>query len=142
MVLEVFSLFFTGFLAGSVLPLASEAYLVYEVMQHPEKWGWFFLAITVGNTIGGVLTWYLGRLARVQKVKLWLDKPRNSKWYDKASKNGSWVLVLAWVPIVGDVLVFAGGVLKFPLGPSVLWMFVGKALRYAFVVGSALFWVS
>ena len=44
---------------------------------------------------------------------------------------GSVALLLSWVPVIGDALCAAAGVLRLNWAACLLWMAVGKGLRYA-----------
>ena len=59
-----------------------------------------------------------------------LQNPR----VEQLRRRGPPVLVLAVLPLVGDALVLAAGWLRMPFWPSVFWIAVGKALRYALVL--------
>jgi membrane protein YqaA with SNARE-associated domain len=47
---------------------------------------------------------------------------------------------LSWLPIVGDPLCAVAGWLKFPFWPCVIYMAIGKFVRYL-VMTAALVWV-
>ena len=57
---------------------------------------------------------------------------------DRFRHYGIWSLLFAWLPIVGDPLTFAAGVLRVPFLPFVILVGVGKAARYAAVLALAL----
>ena len=50
------------------------------------------------------------------------------------------MLLLSWLPAVGDPLCALAGWLRLPFWPSVLYMAVGKFLRYV-TMTAALLWV-
>jgi membrane protein YqaA with SNARE-associated domain len=47
---------------------------------------------------------------------------------------GVWVLLLSWLPLVGDVLCFVAGAAKLPVVQSSLLMLIGKLARYSILV--------
>ena len=53
---------------------------------------------------------------------------------------GYWALLLAWVPIIGDLLCLFAGWLRLPFIPSVLMIFIGKLLRYFAIVMLVWYW--
>lgn len=114
--------------------MASEAALVVALIEFPEYIGLLWLAAFLGNFMGGVLTYYMGQLMRVKKLEQWLSKKRNVRWMGWMQRWGAPALVCSWVPIVGDVVVLAAGILRLKKGPSFFWMALGKGLRYAFIV--------
>jgi len=98
-----------------------------------------WLLATLGNTLGGVANWALG----IHCLK-WVNKP----WFpfskdqlDKAERwfrrYGTWSLMLAWIPVVGDPLTFAAGVLRVRLWIFIILVTAGKAGRYAIVIAAA-----
>ncbi len=120
-----------GFLAATILPIGSEPYYMGVVVKS-ESLGLPLLLATVGNTLGGLTTFLLGRKGGNMANKKMSDK--NKARYEKASnfikKYGPISLVMSWIPIVGDILVTVGGVMKLPTYPALFWMTVGKFFRY------------
>ena len=132
-------LFASAFLAATVLPLASEAVLagLYAFDRHDAVLLW--LAASTGNTLGALVNWGLGRFCLVWRDRRWfpvspnqLDKAR--KWF---ARWGVWSLLLAWVPVVGDPLTFAAGVLRVNIWLFLALVAIGKAGRYAVVLLAA-----
>lgn len=50
---------------------------------------------------------------------------------------GQPVLLLSWVPILGDALVALAGTTRLPFGAFSLWVVIGKGLRYPAVAWAA-----
>ena len=119
-------LFVASFLAATVLPGGSEAVLFAVVRAFPEEVGPALVLATVGNTLGGMSTYLLGRLIKAHAL------PAKSAW---VTRWGSGILLLSWVPLVGDALCLAAGWLRVNWALSALWMCVGKAARYIAVIG-------
>jgi len=132
------ALFTVSFLAATVLPIASEWLLAGLVTQSVD----FTAAVTVataGNTLGAVTTWAIGVWGGSWVISRWLrisdrDRIRAEGWY---ARWGSWSLLLAWAPIVGDPLCLVGGLLKVPLMRFTLLVAAGKAARYLLVAWAA-----
>lgn len=55
----------------------------------------------------------------------------------KLQRYGTPLLFFSWLPLVGDALPLAAGWLRMPWAPSLLWIFSGKATRYAVVTTAA-----
>ncbi|MBM7845744.1 YqaA family protein [Herpetosiphon giganteus] len=130
------SLFGVSFLAATVLPLGSEAALAAMVV-HAESLWLPLLVATLGNVLGSATTFWLGQRARTV-----IDQ-RNHKMAERMQRAERWLgrwgtpaLILAWLPIIGDVLVAVAGALELPWVPSLAWITLGKALRYG-VIGAA-----
>ncbi len=115
------ALFVSSFLAATLLPGGSEAVLFGVLKLHPgELWPALTVA-TLGNTLGGMSSYLIGRLIPPTKPLKGLDTVR--RW-------GSPALLLSWVPILGDPLCVAAGWLRLNAGWSVLFIALGKFARY------------
>ncbi|MDP1733405.1 MAG: YqaA family protein [Sulfuritalea sp.] len=121
-------LFLASFLSATLLPGGSEAVLFAVIRLHPEQALPALVLATLGNTLGGMTTYGMGRLLPQHLA------PEKSAL---ARRRGPPILLLAWTPIVGDALCAAAGWLRLPWLPCASWMALGKAARYALVVAGA-----
>jgi membrane protein YqaA with SNARE-associated domain len=126
----------TAFLAATLLPGSSEALLATLVVQLPSSKLSLLLVATVGNTAGACVNWYLGRAAMTFGGRRWF--PATLKHIERASgylnRFGSWPLLFSWLPIVGDPLTVAAGVLRIRFIPFLTLVATGKFARYVFIV--------
>jgi membrane protein YqaA with SNARE-associated domain len=68
-------------------------------------------------------------------------KPKlGDKWFGWMRQHGPPTLILSWLPAVGDPLCAVAGWLRLKWMPCLVWMTIGKFLRYV-VMTSALLWV-
>jgi membrane protein YqaA with SNARE-associated domain len=119
--LSLWGLFFSSLLGATLLPGGSELVLLGVLKLHPEL-VWPALAIgTLGNTLGGMITFGMGYL---------LPQTQQLRHVEKLRRYGTPVLLLAWAPIVGDALCLAAGWLRLNPWYAVLYMALGKFLRY------------
>jgi membrane protein YqaA with SNARE-associated domain len=118
-------LFLSSFLSATLLPGGSEALLFAVLRMHPEQATLALVLATVGNTLGGMTTYGMARLLPQHLAERPLAMAR--RW-------GAPVLILAWAPVIGDLLCAAAGWLRLPWLASALWMAVGKAARYGVVM--------
>ena len=58
-------------------------------------------------------------------------KKVSGKAIDWLTRWGVWALLFAWLPLVGDALPLAAGWLRISWLKSLLFIFIGKASRYA-----------
>ncbi|WP_269533052.1 YqaA family protein [Chitinimonas sp. BJYL2] len=124
-------LFLSAFLSSTLLPGNSELLLAGWLSLRPETLGLAVALATLGNTAGGTTTFLLGKLAcRHPGMKRRQPSARTRAWLSQA---GSPVLLLSWLPVLGDGLCFAAGYLGIPTGRAVLWMGAGKGLRYLLI---------
>jgi membrane protein YqaA with SNARE-associated domain len=132
------SLFAIAFLAATLLPVQSEAVLAGLLGLSEESW-WSLLAVaTLGNTLGAVVNWALGRGLENYQSKRWF--PATPQQLEKAKRHylrwGRWCLFFSWLPIVGDAFTVLAGVLR-----ERLWVFIalvgaGKLARYLVVAAA------
>lgn len=129
-------LFGSAFLAATILPFYSEVVLFGMVREQAHPLWLLVVVASVGNTLGAVVNWVLGRyLLHFQDRKWFYFKPSQlGRWQAWFQKYGQWSLLLAWMPVGGDPLTFIAGMMKVRLIPFVLLVGLGKTLRYIVVV--------
>jgi membrane protein YqaA with SNARE-associated domain len=133
------TVFVISFISATLLPLGSEPAVFGLVKLNPDLF-WAAVGVaTVGNTLGGAVSWWMGWGAHEV-----VDKYRHSATHVKAlewlEKLGPKACLLAWLPAVGDPLCAVAGWLRFPFWPCVLYMAIGKFLRYL-TMTAALLWL-
>lgn len=128
-----FSLFAVAFLAATVLPLGSEAALVGLVVLDQTLMLPLIVA-TTGNLLGSATTFWLGRKAgHIIEQREPTLAARTLRAQNLLQRWGTPILLLAWLPVLGDVLVGVAGALHAPWKSSLFWIGVGKAARYAVI---------
>lgn len=128
-------LFASAFLAATVLPFYSEVVL-FAMIRAGEPAGLLLAVAAVGNTLGSVVNWVLGRyLLHFQHKKWFYFKPaqieKMQAWFQR---YGVWSLLLAWMPIGGDPLTLVAGIMRVNLWLFILLVGIGKTLRYVAVI--------
>ncbi|WP_019409358.1 YqaA family protein [Pseudomonas psychrophila] len=125
-------LFFAAFGAASILPMQSEAVLVAMLLSGSYVTATLLCVATLGNVLGSVLNWVLGRSIERFRHHRWF--PVSEHKLDKAQRfylrYGRWSLLLSWVPIIGDPLTVIAGVMREPLWRFVLIVTLAKGTRY------------
>ena len=123
------TLFVVAFVSATLLPLGSEPALLTLVHLNPELFWPAIGVATVGNTLGGAVTWWMGLQAHKA-----VDQARHSPTHLRAlnwlERLGPAACVLAWLPVVGDPLCAVAGWLKLPFWRCTGWMALGKFGRY------------
>jgi len=129
-------LFGASLLAATLLPLGSEPVLLGLITINPTLL-WPALSVaTVGNTLGGVVGWWMGVGAEQFMTNRHLSSHhthhlRALQWLQRL---GPMACLGAWLPVVGDPLCVVAGYLRLPFWPCVCYMALGKALRYGVLV--------
>jgi membrane protein YqaA with SNARE-associated domain len=153
------TLFLVSFVSATLLPLGSEPAVFGLVKLNPQLFWPAIGVATIGNTLGGTVSWWMGLgagrayhavVARRQAHAHALDpdavaKPaastpahqRASRWL---ARYGAKACLLAWLPGVGDPLCAVAGWLQLPFWPCVLYMAIGKFARYL-TMTAALLWL-
>ncbi|HEX5363734.1 MAG TPA: YqaA family protein [Gallionella sp.] len=118
---SLISLFVSSFLAATLLPGGSEAVLFGVLKAYPGTL-WTALAVaTVGNTLGGMVSFGMGWL---------LPQTQQLKHVEKVRRYGTPVLLLSWAPLIGDALCLAAGWLRLNPWQAMLFIALGKFARY------------
>lgn len=116
------ALFLSSFLAATLLPGGSEVVFAGVLMSGAVTL-WPALAVaTLGNTLGGMSSYLAGRLLPRRELPA-----RPLSW---VKRWGAPVLILSWVPVIGDVLCLAAGWLRLSAGWSTAFIAMGKFGRY------------
>lgn len=128
-------LFASAFLAATILPFYSEVVL-FAMIRAGEPAGLLLAVAAVGNTLGSVVNWVLGRyLLDFQHKKWFYFKPEQIEkmqaWFQR---YGVWSLLLAWMPIGGDPLTLVAGIMRVNLWLFIVLVGIGKTLRYVAVI--------
>ena len=119
------SVFLVSFISATLVPLGSEP-AVFAVIKANGALFWpVMLVATVGNTLGGVVDYWMGYRAKVA-----FAKERETRWFGWLAHHGSKTMLLAWLPGIGDPLCTLAGWLRLPFWPSVAYMAIGKGARY------------
>jgi membrane protein YqaA with SNARE-associated domain len=129
------SVFMVSFISATLLPLGSEPAVFGLIKLNPDLYWSTILVASLGNTLGGAVTWWMG-LASHQVV----DKYRHSQHHLRAlgwlQRLGPKACLLAWLPIIGDPLCAVAGWLKLPFWPCVIYMAIGKFTRYVIMTAA------
>ena len=126
--LSLWTLFASSFLAATLLPGGSEAVLFGILRAHPQLYWPALLVATLGNTLGGMSSYLVGRI---------IPQRGELKGLKRVRQHGTPVLLLSWVPIIGDAFCVAAGWLRLNAWLSAAFMAAGKFARYMVVAMAA-----
>lgn len=124
-----------AFLAGSVFPFSSEAVMASLQLAGLEPWP-LFLCATVGNVAGSMFNYWIGTFGRMEWIEKYLHIPaekvnRTRAWIDG---RGAWIGSLCFLPILGSVLSVTLGYMRANPYTTLLYISLGKSVRYAILV--------
>ena len=126
------SLFIISFLAATILPFSSELTLAGLMATSSYDNSLLLIIASLGNVLGAVVNWILGFYSRKLSKKKWFpfkdeQIEKSSKWFNKF---GRWSLLFVWVPIIGDPLTLAAGLLRVKFIEFLILVTIGKVSRY------------
>lgn len=132
----LWGLFLGSLLASTIIPFSSEALLVGAIAIGNKIWLCILIA-AIGNSIGGMISFYLGRLGKWE----WLEKffkvkrEKIENFKTKIEKYKTIAAFFAWLPVVGDLIAVSLGFMRLSPVKCCLFMTIGRLCRFA-VVGS------
>lgn len=132
--LTLWGLFLSSFVSSTLLPGGSEAVLAYIGSDGVYGASLLLMVATLGNTLGGMTSWGLGRWLVWRFPAHVLQKPEQQRALERVQRWGSPVLLLSWLPIIGDPLCLAAGWLRIHWLWSLLFIAIGKAARYGVIL--------
>ncbi|MHA7776203.1 YqaA family protein [Roseibium sp. M-1] len=132
---SLLGLFGISFLAATLFPAGSELGLSGLIAAGTDPVIVLVAVASLGNTLGSMVNWGLGRGAAAFSDAPWFPvKPEKLEkatgWYHR---YGRWSLLLSWMPVIGDPLTLAAGVLREPLWSFTLLVAFAKTARYVIV---------
>jgi membrane protein YqaA with SNARE-associated domain len=129
------TVFVISFVSATLLPIGSEPAVFGYAKLHPDQY-WLVIGLaTLGNTLGGMVDYWMGRGAKYA-----VAKDRQTRYLGWFERLGPKALFFSFLPVVGDPLCAAAGWLRLPFWQSSAWMMAGKFVRYG-VMTVLLLWV-
>jgi membrane protein YqaA with SNARE-associated domain len=147
------AVFVVALVSATLVPMGSEPAVYALVKLQPELFWPAIGVATVGNTLGGAITWWMGRGAQLAWSRARTRRHPHGDPHgdphaevapppaedDSATRRQAqaWLLrwgapacLLSWLPVVGDPLCAVAGWLHLPFWPCLGYMAVGKFFRY------------
>jgi len=125
-------LFFSALISSTLFPGGSEALLLYRFNESGDVIALVLIA-TAGNVLGSLITYAMGRLGNEVMHRKWLriseqQSARAERWF---ARYGKPALLLAWLPVIGDPICLAAGLMRCGVGVFLILVSIGKLARYA-----------
>jgi membrane protein YqaA with SNARE-associated domain len=135
-------LLFSAFTSATLLPGSSEATLLALLAMGRGEAVALVVVATVGNVLGSLVNWVLGRFFSTFRDGRWF--PVTAQSYDRAvawyRRYGSWSLLLSWLPVIGDPLTVVAGALRVEWFRFLVLVSLGKGGRYVFLAAAFHWW--
>lgn len=129
------TVFVVAFVSATLLPLGSEPAVLGLLELNPQLFWPAILVATVGNTLGGAVSWWMG-VASHKVIARHQHSENHLRALDWLERLGPKACLLAWLPLVGDPLCAVAGWLKLPFWPCLAYMAVGKFARYLLITSA------
>lgn len=137
-------LFVYSALASTLLPGGSELLFSGMLIDQPSHGMWLWVVASTGNSVGAIITFFMGNLIALWRARSlkegqgWQNNGgRLESWFAlsqhrvaQLNRYGMWVLLLSWLPIIGDGLCLAAGYLGWKKRYCFGLIFLGKSGRY------------
>lgn len=135
------TIFLVATLSATLLPLGSEPVVFGYVALSPDMFWPAVVVATLGNTLGGAISWWMGRGAEAAVEAIVHHPPAEARALVWLRKFGAKACLLSWLPLVGDPLCALAGWLRLPFWPCVAYMAIGKFIRYTLMTAALMWWI-
>ena len=124
-------LFIASFLAATVVPFSSEVVFSGMMMGGLDPWKLIAVA-TLGNWLGGMSCYYLGKLGKLEWIEKYLgvSQEKLDRFTQKLHKYGDWFAFFSFLPGIGDAIAVASGYFRCRMWVVAISMLLGKFVRY------------
>lgn len=129
-------LFAAAFAAASIFPAQSEAILLGLVATNDYPLIALLAVASIGNILGALLNWWLGLYVQRFKDRKWFPVREAAlvRAQNHYARYGRWLLLLSWVPIIGDPITIAAGIMRERIVPFLILVSIAKTGRYIALV--------
>ncbi|ECP7276014.1 DedA family protein [Campylobacter jejuni] len=128
-------LFIVCFLSSTLLPLASEAFVLGFIKLDFSPYLVLVIA-TLANTSGSLSTYALAYFGKEKFLKKYFSKSlkKLDNFNANFTKFGSTFAFLTFLPLVGDLFALGLGFAKYSFLKTIFFILLGKLSRYAFII--------
>ena len=128
-------LFISALVAGSILPFSSEVVMTILVQMGADP-TMCLISASVGNTIGGLLCYWLGYLGNMEWIERWLkiEKQKMDKVSGFVKRYGAMMGLFGVLPWVGEAIIVLLGLMRANVYVTTITMFIGKFVRYLLII--------
>ena len=130
-----------AFLAGSFFPFSSEAVMIGLMATGLDPWGLMVYG-TIGNVLGSILNYSVGRMGRMEWIERYLHVKKESleKAHRMLAGRGAWMGFFAFLPVLGSAITIALGLMRSNIVITFIAITLGKIFRNILLIeGAGLF---
>ena len=132
----LFGLFVFSIVSASLVPFGLPEVAVFGFwFLDFDPWSVIMVA-TVGTILGAIVNYYFGFIGNVFVLNKFIKPSKLAKAENMFKKYGPIVLILSWIPFIGDPLTAVAGLLKYPIKYFLIFVGIGKAFRFV-----VLYWI-
>ncbi|TNH04578.1 DedA family protein [Testudinibacter sp. TR-2022] len=141
---QLLLMFVSAFLSATLLPGNSE--VIFSGLLLLNRFSFennaftifnLWWVATVGNSLGSMTSYAIGRMVSMPEWQH-LNR-RQQQGLQLLARYGSVALLFSWLPIIGDLLCVASGWLRLHWLPSLIFITLGKGLRYFLLIALSQF---
>lgn len=124
-----------AFLAGSFFPFSSEAVMVGLMAAGLDPW-MLMVYGTVGNVMGSVVNYCIGRMGKTEWFEKYLHvSPESMARAERFMKGrGAWMGFFAFVPLLGSAITILLGLMRANPVITFIAITLGKIFRYIILI--------
>lgn len=122
------ALFLICFLSATILPLSSELVVFFFLNSSKFSTTEIIFIASIGNILGGISNYFIGYFFASR-----FSLNKENKAYRIANSYGFVAAFISWIPFIGDPILIALGFLRVSFWKVVVFMSIGKMLRYMFI---------
>ena len=129
-------LFFSAFIAGSILPFSSEAVMIVLLHMGLDP-VLCVAAASLGNTLGGMSCYWIGTLGKSEWItRLGVSEKQLARARRFLAGRGALMAFFAFLPTIGEAIAIVLGLMRSNVWLTGGSMLAGKALRYIVVLAT------
>ena len=124
-----------SFIAATIFPLSSEA-AVYGAVKAGMPWVEVLVWASIGNCLGVTLNYGLGRWGSEKALPKIMESRSGRSAMQWSERYGKWILLLSWLPIIGDPLTIIAGLMRVNLLFFIVVSYAVRVARYGVLLAA------
>ncbi len=128
------ALFFTAWLAATILPFSSEAAFTAALLAGYDPLACIVTA-SLGNCAGASTNYVIGRQGGLLFARRFhgLDDHRLAAYHARFARAERVFMLCSWLPVVGDPITLYLGLVRVPFGRFAAFVFTPRVARYVVI---------